>query len=95
MLFNPDTAPGAGMDDFRDFEAAARSSKVEPIAARARSNAEIETVVTSLRGRGGLIVMPDFFMLNNVESIKMLAARNNVPAIYPWRTSSSRDGGLL
>jgi len=95
MLFNPDTAPGAGMYYFRDFEAAARSSKVEPIAARARSNAEIETVVTSLRGRGGLIVMPDFFMLNNVESIKMLAARNNVPAIYPWRYVVSRDGGLL
>ena len=39
--------------------------------------------------------MPDFFMLNNVESIKMLAARNNVPAIYPWRYVVSRDGGLL
>ena len=34
-------------------------------------------------------------MLNNVESIKMLAARNNVPAIYPWRYVVSRDGGLL
>jgi putative tryptophan/tyrosine transport system substrate-binding protein len=38
MLFNPDTAPGGGTYYFRDFEAAARSSKVEPIAARARSD---------------------------------------------------------
>jgi putative ABC transport system substrate-binding protein len=48
MLFNPDTAPGGGAYYFRDFEAAARSSKVEPIAARARSDTEIETAVTSL-----------------------------------------------
>jgi putative ABC transport system substrate-binding protein len=48
MLFNPDTAPGGGKYYLADFEAAARSSKVEPIAARAHSDAEIEAVVTSL-----------------------------------------------
>src|SRR6476469_6694967 len=52
MLFNPDTAPGGGTYYFRDFEAAARSTKVEPIATRARSDAEIEAIVTSL-GRAG------------------------------------------
>ena len=45
MIFNPDTAPGRGTYYFRDFEAAARSSKLEPIAADARSSAEIETVM--------------------------------------------------
>src|SRR6266480_5349383 len=61
MLFNPDTAPGGGAYYFRDFEAAARSTNVEPIAARARSDAEIEAAITSLAGTsgGGLIVMPD------------------------------------
>src|SRR5262245_47972128 len=70
MLFNPDTAPGSGAYYFRDFEAAARSTKVEPIAARANSDAEIEAVVTSL-GRepsGGLVVMPDYFMVNHILS---------------------------
>src|SRR5258707_2291742 len=43
MLFNPDTAPGGGKYYLGDFEAAARSSKVDPIAARAQSDAEIET----------------------------------------------------
>ncbi|TMG80524.1 MAG: hypothetical protein E6H74_14585 [Betaproteobacteria bacterium] len=96
MLFNPDTAPGGGMYYFRDFEVAARSTKVEPTAARARSDTEIETIVTSLGGfRGGLIVMPDFFMLNHVRSIIMLAARNNVPAVYPWRYVIAGDGGLI
>ena len=97
MLFNPDTAPGGGTYYFRDFEAAARSSKVEPIAARARSDSEIELVVTSLAGEpgGGLIVMPDYFMFIHSRPIILLAARNNVPTIYPWRSTVVRDSGLL
>jgi ABC-type uncharacterized transport system substrate-binding protein len=97
MLFNPDTAPGGGTYYFRDFEAAARSSKVEPIAARARTDTEIETAVTSVGGAsgGGLIVMPDFFMFNHVEPIISLVARNKVPAIYPWRFVVARKGALL
>jgi putative ABC transport system substrate-binding protein len=97
MLFNPDTAPGGGAYYFRDFEAAARSTKVEPIAARARSDAEIEAVVTSLGGKpgGGLVVMPDYFMLNHRGPIILLAAQNNVPTVYPWRSVVVRDGALL
>src|SRR5262249_1067253 len=57
ILFNPDTAPGGGTYYFRDFEPAVRSANVEVIAARARSDAEIEAVVTSLGGEpgGGLV----------------------------------------
>jgi putative ABC transport system substrate-binding protein len=97
MMFNPDTAPGGGKYYLGDFEAAARSSKVAPIAVRAQSDAEIETAVTSL-GRepdGGLIVMPDFFMLNHVRPILLQAARNNVPTIYPWRYVVTKEGGLI
>jgi putative ABC transport system substrate-binding protein len=70
---------------------------VEPIAARARSDPEIELVVTSL-GRepgGGLIVMPDYFMFVHSRPIILLAARNNVPTIYPWSSTVVRDSGLL
>jgi len=97
MIFNPDTAPGRGTYYFRDFEAAARSSKLEPIAADARSDAEIETVVTSLGGepRGGLVVTPDYFMFNHSEQITSQAARNNVPTVYPWRSVVARQDGLL
>jgi putative tryptophan/tyrosine transport system substrate-binding protein len=97
MIFNPDTAPGRGTYYFREFEAAAQSSKLEPIAADARSDAEIETVVTSLGGeaRGGLVVTPDYFMFNHSEQIVSHAARNNVPAIYPWRSVVARQDGLL
>ena len=97
ILFNPDTAPGGGKYYFGEFEAAARSSNVEPIAARARSDAEIETVVTSLKEepRGGVVVMPDFFMFNHVKPIISLAGRNSVPAIYPWRSVVAKEGALL
>jgi putative ABC transport system substrate-binding protein len=97
ILFNPDTAPGGGTYYFRDFEPAVRSKNVEPIAARARSDAEIETVVTSLGGQsgGGLVVMPDYFMLNHIGPITLLAARNNVPAIYPWRSVVTTNGALF
>jgi putative tryptophan/tyrosine transport system substrate-binding protein len=97
MLFDPDTAPGGGAYYFRDFESAARSTNVEPIAARAHSDAEIEAVVTSLGGEpgGGLVVMPDYFMLNHIGLITLLAARNNVPSIYPWRSVIADDGALL
>jgi putative ABC transport system substrate-binding protein len=39
--------------------------------------------------------MPDFFMFNHVEPIISLAARNKVPAIYPWRSVVVRKGALL
>jgi putative tryptophan/tyrosine transport system substrate-binding protein len=95
MIFNPDTAPGRGTYYYRDFEAAARSVQLEPIEARARSAAEIEAVVTSLGGepRGGLVVTPDYFMLNHSQQIVSQAARNNVPTIYPWRSVVSKQDG--
>jgi putative tryptophan/tyrosine transport system substrate-binding protein len=97
MIFNPDTAPGRGTYYFRDFEAAARSSNLEPIAADARSEAEIQAVVTSLGGepRGGLVVTPDYFMLNHSAQITSHAARNNVPAVYPWKSVVTGQHGLL
>jgi len=97
MIFNPDTAPGRGTYYLRDFEAAARSSNLKSIAAEARSDADIETVVTSLAGgaRGGLVVTPDYFMLNHTEQIVSQAARNNVPTIYPWKSVVVKQDGLL
>jgi putative tryptophan/tyrosine transport system substrate-binding protein len=59
IIFNPNTAPGGGTYFLPSFEAAARSRKVEPIAAPVHTDAEIETVLTSL-GRepgAGLVVM--------------------------------------
>jgi len=96
IMFNPDTAPGGGSYFLPSFEAAARSLKVEPIAAPVHSDAEIETVITALgrEPRGGLVVMPDTFMNVRRARIILLAARNNVPAVY-FQSNFVRDGGLL
>jgi putative ABC transport system substrate-binding protein len=97
IIFNPDTAPGRGSYFLPAFDAAARSLKVMPIAARVRNDTEIETVMTSL-GReagGGLVVMPDGgFTTVHRAPIISLAARNNVPAVYQTPIFA-RDGGLL
>jgi len=96
IMFNPDTAPGGGSYYLPRFEAAARSVKVAPIAAPVHNDPEIEAVITSL-GRepgGGLVVTPDAFTQVHRAPIILLAARNNVPAVYPLSVFA-RDGGLL
>jgi putative tryptophan/tyrosine transport system substrate-binding protein len=96
FLFNPETAPGGGSYHLPSFEAAARSLKVEPIAAPVRTDAEIEAAINSLGHgpRGGFIVDTDAFMIVHRTPIVMFAARNNVPAVYPL-LAFARDGGLL
>jgi len=96
ITFNPGTAPFVRSYLLPSFEAAARSLKVEPIVALVHSDSEIETVINSL-GRepgGGLVVMPDAFTEVRRALIILLAARNNLPAVYP-NSAWARDGGLL
>jgi len=79
-----------------DFEAAAKSLNVAAIEAPVHSAAELENVITDL-GRepgSGFVAMADFFMFINRDQMISLAARNNVPAVYPWR-EVPLAGGLL
>jgi putative ABC transport system substrate-binding protein len=97
MLFNPDTAPGGGTYYLRDLEAAAQSFQIQLVGGRARSDGEIEAVLTSVGTEpgGGLLVLPDPFMFSHKKTIVSSAARMNVPAIYPWKFVVTKDGGLL
>jgi putative ABC transport system substrate-binding protein len=96
VMFNPDTAPYVRKYYLPSFEAAARSLKVQSSMAPVHSEAEIETVMTSL-GRGpaaGLVVVPDSFVYAHRTSIISLAAQYSVPTIY-YTAFCVRDGGLL
>ena len=96
IMFNSYMPGGAGSYYLSAFEEAARSLKVEPITAPVHSDAEIETVITSL-GRepgSGLVVPADVFTSNHRALIILLAARNNVPTVYS-QSRPIRDGGLL
>jgi putative tryptophan/tyrosine transport system substrate-binding protein len=93
-MFNPDTAPVSAF--VPSLETAARSLKVELITARVHSDVEIEAAITAL-GRepdGGLVVMPDPFLVAHRAPIISAASRNNIPAVYNV-SSFARDGGLL
>jgi putative ABC transport system substrate-binding protein len=96
IIFNPATSAGGGSYYLAAFEAAARSIKVEPIAAPVRNDAEIETAIASLgrEPRGGLVLMPGNFTQVHRASIISLVARHKVPAVYLARFYA-RDGGLL
>jgi putative ABC transport system substrate-binding protein len=94
IMFNPDF-PQASVY-MPSLETAARSLKVAPIMAPVHSDGEIETAITAL-GRepgGGLVVMPDNFMVAHRAAIILAATRNNAPAVYPLSVFV-RDGGLL
>jgi len=96
IMFNPDTAPGHGSYYLPSFEMAARSFRLEAIAAPVRNDAEIEAIVAAL-GRaegGGLVAMPDGFTLVHRAPIILQAVQNKVPAVY-WNSIIARDGGLL
>jgi putative ABC transport system substrate-binding protein len=96
IMFNPDTAPYARSYYLPSFEAAARSFKIAASVAPVHSEAEIETVLTSLGSEpgGGLVVMPDTFVESRRAHTILLAAQNNVTTVYP-ESVWARDGGLL
>jgi putative ABC transport system substrate-binding protein len=98
LMFNPDLNPGvAGPVYFMpSFQAAARSLKVEAIAAPVHDEVEIETAITALGGEpgGGLVVTSDAFMTAHRVPVILAAVRNSVPAVY-HNSAFARDGGLL
>jgi putative tryptophan/tyrosine transport system substrate-binding protein len=94
IMFDPDTSPASAY--IPSIETAARSLKVEPIMAAVHSDVEVETAIMDL-GRepgGGLLVMPDVFMIAHRAPVILAAARNNVPAVYT-QSDFARDGGVL
>jgi putative tryptophan/tyrosine transport system substrate-binding protein len=96
IIFNPDIAPYVRSYYLPSFEAAARSLKVQPIVAPVYSDAEIETAIISLgrQPESVLVMAPDPFTFARRAPIILLAARNNVPAVYPY-SFCVREGGLL
>src|SRR5215467_9489354 len=95
ILFNPTTAPYANYY-LEPFKAAARSFAVEETIAPVREGGELESVIAAQASKpnGGLVVMPDSFTDTYRKQIISLAARYDLPAVYPFRYWA-KDGGLL
>jgi putative ABC transport system substrate-binding protein len=96
LMFNPVTTPGGGSDFLRMAEAAASSMGIEVKAARVHDVAEIEHAIVAVASEadGGLINLPDVFLIVHRELTVELTARHRVPAIYQYRYFAS-SGGLM
>ena len=96
VLFNPDTAPGAGQIFLRSIEAAAKAHAIEVSAAPVHNVSDIENTFASIsHSQGaGAIIPPDIFLVVNRANIIELAARYRVPTSYQY-DYFARNGGLV
>jgi putative ABC transport system substrate-binding protein len=95
VIHNPQTAPYAELF-LRSIQSAAPTFSVEAIAAPVHDEGDIEAALTMLARwpSGGLISIPDSFVIQHRELIIGLAARGHLPAVY-WVPIFVREGGLL
>jgi ABC-type uncharacterized transport system substrate-binding protein len=94
LLFNPETAPFYPVF-LREWEVPP-SLAAELVAAPARNEADIETVVSghASESGGGLIVPADVFNIAHRALIISLAERYRLPAVYYLRQFAA-EGGLM
>jgi putative tryptophan/tyrosine transport system substrate-binding protein len=95
MLFNPATAPYAEVF-LNPFKAAAAAFAVEVIVAPVRDKSELESAIAAQarESNGGLIVVPESFVVAHRAEVIALAARHRLPTVYPFRYFVTA-GGLL
>ena len=95
FMFNPARAPYVKIY-LNTFKAAAASYGVELILAPVHGKDDLDTVIaTQARDpNGGLVVIPDGFLNVHRAEIISLAARHQLPTVYPWRFFPEQ-GGLL
>ncbi len=95
VLFNPEIATFGRMF-LPSMEAAARTAGLTLTVAAVRNSAEIEQAIAAA-GRepdGGLIVLPDTFLIRQRDMIVAATARRKVPAVYALRVFPA-GGGLI
>jgi putative tryptophan/tyrosine transport system substrate-binding protein len=95
FIFNPEAAPFA--DKLGELmKPVARSLGINLMVSPTRDAAELDRALVAVSGepKGGLIIDPDGFIAANRGLIISLAARYNLPAIYPFRVYAVA-GGLL
>jgi putative ABC transport system substrate-binding protein len=96
VIFNPDTAPGAGAIILESIVAGAKSFGIDITAAPVHDPVEIEAAIAAMRdmSSAGLIVPPDVFLNVHRKQIIQLAAQYRVPAVY-YHDYFTRNGGLV
>jgi putative ABC transport system substrate-binding protein len=94
LLFNPETAPHVESLFLRSIQAAS-SLGIAAVPTRVKNSMEIEDAIRALgQARGGLVAMPDTFLVDHRGLIIQMAAQHRVPAIYTNRLFAT-EGGLM
>jgi putative tryptophan/tyrosine transport system substrate-binding protein len=95
ILYSPKTLSSYGLY-VRAVEAAAPSFAITAVTTPANDAAEIERAIDTFarEPNGGLIVLPDATPVVNRGLIVAFAARDRLPAVYPFGFFA-RDGGLM
>lgn len=96
VLYNPAVAPARGEFYLNVINDAAKQHGIEmqPFAVANRSDIEQAVTDFARRPAGGLIVMPDPFIVPNRALVIELAGRYRLPAIYGFRNMAV-EGGLM
>jgi putative ABC transport system substrate-binding protein len=96
VLFNPTIAATFAEYFLNPLKAASASFGVEVVAAPVHDTTELESVIArqAREPNGGLIVLPEAFLVGHRAEVTSLAARYSLPAVYPYR-QFPEIGGLL
>lgn len=96
VLINRDTAPDRAAIFLDPFETAIRSFGMTSVKGDVHDLGDIESVMAGLamEPRGGVVVSPDALFASHSTEIVNLAARFQLPAVYPYRYYVA-GGGLL
>ena len=95
IIYNPDTAPYA-QSYLHSAEAGATTLAVELRSNPIQSETEIGPVLSAVAREpgGGLVVIPDTFLLQRRDMIVSLVDHHRLPAVYANR-AWTRSGGLM
>jgi putative ABC transport system substrate-binding protein len=96
IIYNPQTAPFAGLF-LRSVQVAAPTLMLETAAMPVQSEPDIEAAMTAFARQpgGGLVTIPDSFIIQHRDRIIALAARLHLPALYGSGTDATARGGLM
>jgi putative ABC transport system substrate-binding protein len=95
LMLNPDTG-SYYVGYLQSVEVVALTHSVQATLAPVHNSEEIERTIAALGrgGNGGLIVLPSAPIVANVQLLIEVAARERVPAVYPFGSYAKR-GGLV
>jgi putative tryptophan/tyrosine transport system substrate-binding protein len=91
FVYNPTTTPPGFL---RSLETVAPSISMQLVAAPVHDPAEINAALAALAREpgGGLMVLPDIFMVANRAQVIELAAQHGLPTVYPSDLWTKNDG---